>query len=456
MKAFISLLIVLSIFSCKKEKDVNYIVFSGVIKNQVNDYLILTKSNKDIDTINIDSVGTFIDTLFINNGYYLISHGKTFLRPYFEVGEDFSVNFDVENFTETLRYEGSGAEINNYVTKKRQNELDIIENRAEFYGLPESEYKSKVYAIKDNNIKLLKEYEAISINFKSKELKNIEYEFVNNLLSYEEFHAYFTKVDSFEVSSTFLPDLSNFDFNNGKDYLFSPAYKRILNLSLKDSTEAVLKTKDSPRDIVLLSRIAEIDNDTIRNSMLYNESVYGITYTNNLDDYYKIFMNGSTNQNDKLEITEAFQKLKKVDKGQVSPEFIDYINFNGGKNSLSDYQGKYVYIDIWATWCAPCKKEIPFLKEIEQQYKNKNIEFISISIDKQSDFDKWKKMVSQENLSGIQLYADNAWNSQFVQDYLIKGIPRFIIIDPVGKIYNANAPRPSDKDLHKQFESMNI
>ena len=68
-------------------------------------------------------------------------------------------------------------------------------------------------------------------------------------------------------------------------------------------------------------------------------------------------------------------------KGKPSPVFNNYENISGGTSSLSDFKGKYVYIDFWATWCAPCIAEIPYLKKLEKEYHNKNIAFVSISID---------------------------------------------------------------------------
>ena len=59
--------------------------------------------------------------------------------------------------------------------------------------------------------------------------------------------------------------------------------------------------------------------------------------------------------------------------GTPSPTFDNYINFEGGTTSLSDLKGKYVYVDIWATWCGPCKREIPSLKKVEEQFHGKNI-----------------------------------------------------------------------------------
>jgi len=148
-------------------------------------------------------------------------------------------------------------------------------------------------------------------------------------------------------------------------------------------------------------------------------------------------------------------KLTRFAKGKPSPTF-NLENYKGGKTSLKSLRGKYVYIDVWATWCAPCRQQIPFLKKIEEKYKNKNIAFVSLSIDKKSDKAKWRKMIKNEKLTGIQLFAENDWNSQFVKDYQIAGIPRFILIDPEGNIVDANAPRPTDPRLEVLFKSLKL
>ena len=142
--------------------------------------------------------------------------------------------------------------------------------------------------------------------------------------------------------------------------------------------------------------------------------------------------------------------------GMASPQFSDYLNYKGGKNSLADYKGKYVYIDVWATWCIPCIYEMPYMKEIEKEYEGKNIHFIGISIDRTKDEDRWRKMIAEKQLMGIQLLADNEIDSQFIQDYFIQGIPRFILLDPQGNIVSYDAPRPSEPRLKDLFTSLNI
>ncbi|AJR02351.1 TlpA family protein disulfide reductase [Siansivirga zeaxanthinifaciens] len=190
--------------------------------------------------------------------------------------------------------------------------------------------------------------------------------------------------------------------------------------------------------------------------MLYKHAKYGITYTSCLEPYYQEFIAGSTNAEHVKEITDSYNVLKTVAPGQPSPKFVNYENNAGGTTSLDDLKGKYVYIDVWATWCGPCKAEIPFLKEVEEKYHDKNIAFVSISVDQAKDHDKWKKLIVEKELGGIQLMADNDFKSQFIKDYFIKGIPKFILLDPSGNIIDSNAPRPSNKDLIEVFNTLNL
>ncbi|SMO56343.1 TlpA family protein disulfide reductase [Solitalea koreensis] len=118
---------------------------------------------------------------------------------------------------------------------------------------------------------------------------------------------------------------------------------------------------------------------------------------------------------------------------------------DGKTVSFSDLKGKVVLVDVWATWCAPCKQELPFLKKLEEELHDKNIAFVSVTMDQTKDKDKWLKMISDMQLGGIQLFGGP--QNELLDFYQIATIPRFMVFDREGKIVNVNSPRPSQPEL---------
>lgn len=130
--------------------------------------------------------------------------------------------------------------------------------------------------------------------------------------------------------------------------------------------------------------------------------------------------------------------------GQRSPEF-SFRDINNKEVCLKDFKGKYVYIDVWATWCGPCCGELPHLKKLERKFKGKKIAFVSISLDNRKK--DWVEFVKQNKLGGVQLFANGA--QEWTSAYDIQLIPRFILIDKKGKVVNAKMTRPSNPETEK-------
>lgn len=154
-------------------------------------------------------------------------------------------------------------------------------------------------------------------------------------------------------------------------------------------------------------------------------------------------------------LTDYFNEIQANKKfnNTIAPDF-DYLNHAGGNIKLSDLKGKFVYIDVWATWCGPCRAEIPSLKKVEEQFHDKNIAFVSISVDVLKDMQKWKTFVTEKELGGIQLFADKDWKSDFIKAFNINSIPRFLLINPEGVVIDANASRPSEPKLTAQLSEL--
>ena len=150
-------------------------------------------------------------------------------------------------------------------------------------------------------------------------------------------------------------------------------------------------------------------------------------------------------------------------KGKPAPKFNDFEDYTGGTKSLDDFKGNFVYIDIWATWCRPCIAQFPYLKKLEEEFKGKNISFVSVSTDDDrrsggswdKAHSKWKNMVKQYELGGTQLWAGKE-QDRFSLDYMANTIPRFILIDPDGNLVNSNEMRPSSPNITEYFTSLGV
>jgi thiol-disulfide isomerase/thioredoxin len=175
--------------------------------------------------------------------------------------------------------------------------------------------------------------------------------------------------------------------------------------------------------------------------------------TATLNKFYNEYLTKNSRPDYLLNIKEIYNNAVSYKDNMQAPEF-SFKNVANKPISLQNLRGKFVYIDVWATWCGPCKAEIPYLKKLEAAYHDKNIEFVSISVDKEQDENKWKKFIKKNELKGIQLISDNAFESSFIKKMSINFIPRFILIDPVGKIIYADALRPSNAELSVQLNKL--
>ena len=200
-----------------------------------------------------------------------------------------------------------------------------------------------------------------------------------------------------------------------------------------------------------MSYIGEnIQSDKVRESLIH---FLAFTYVEgngveNITDLQNLYYTYVTSPRLNAIFKQACVKWDKAAVGRPSPMFKG-VDVNGKEMTLRDFRGKYVYIDMWATWCGPCQKELPFLKKLEEKYKGRNIVFVGLSIDQ--DKAKWTDRVKSGALSGTQLYIGKG--TKFQSDYRISGIPRFILLDPNGRIVNPDMTRPSSEDTEKILNS---
>lgn len=111
---------------------------------------------------------------------------------------------------------------------------------------------------------------------------------------------------------------------------------------------------------------------------------------------------------------------------------------DGNAISLSDYvgKGKYLLVDFWASWCGPCRKEMPHLVDAYAKYKDKGFEIVGVSLDQ--DADAWKGYLQKANMTWPQMSDLKGWNSQLAAPYGVMSIPSTVLIDKDGKIIAKN------------------
>ena len=142
------------------------------------------------------------------------------------------------------------------------------------------------------------------------------------------------------------------------------------------------------------------------------------------------------------------KQLENVQIGKVAPEF-SLPDTAGVSVSLSDFRGKYVLLDFWASWCPPCRRENPNVVKAFNEYKDTNFTIVGISLDK--DKSKWMKAIADDNLAWTHLSDLKYWDSEIPALYGVRGIPANVLLDPDGVIVAKNI---TGEDLHKKLKEV--
>jgi thiol-disulfide isomerase/thioredoxin len=180
-------------------------------------------------------------------------------------------------------------------------------------------------------------------------------------------------------------------------------------------------------------------NDIVLKQQIVNFLNSGAEFT---DNQWKIIDKKLDNKN-LLTSLQNIQKEKEIIKKQNEKEkaklsrYFDQIK----DKYLAKHKGKVVYIDFFATWCGPCKSEIPHSKKLHEKFKGKDVVFLNMCM--KSREEDWAKMMDSEELIGENYFIEQEEDNLLTEMFKVNGYPTYILIDKNGEVANYQAPRPS-------------
>jgi len=128
---------------------------------------------------------------------------------------------------------------------------------------------------------------------------------------------------------------------------------------------------------------------------------------------------------------------------------LTFVNLKGKTFDLSEFKGKVVYIDFWASWCGPCKAQFPYARKLHETLPGKlkkDIVFLYISIDE--TVERWQEGIKSNGLEDfVNGHVEGGWGAEVLAKLGIRSIPRYMLVDKSGKIVDANARRPNDPEI---------
>lgn len=456
MKNIVSIFSVLLCLSSFAQNKSQYAIISGNIKNSQVNKIILTVYDHSFDKeVAIDAAGNFSDTLFIHSaGYYFFRVGKSFTSIFLKNGYNLTITTDADEFYKSFQFKGNGADVNDFTRARVNLKGKMVGDVKDFFVTPVPDFIKKVGNIRDS-LQLLLDQSGLSTADKKIQQTIIRYDHLLTYNNYRKFYQFHTKTEPV-LPDDYLKPVKTMDMDNEEAFQYSNEYRLLIIENYLYAQKELLK-QDSTFSMInyVENQINRLKSEKIKNqlvSMLFRS----VSAANkNLEEDYKKIMGLLTDEYLQNDLVKRYGVAKSTGEGMVSADF-NYENYNGGKTSLADFKGKYVYVEVWATWCGPCIREMPELKNLIAEYKDKNIVFVSISVDEKMNYDKWKKIIADKKVGGIQLLSDKQLDADFMKFYGVSLLPRSILLGPDGKLISAAAPRPSNPETRPYLNNLLI
>lgn len=385
------------------------------------------------------------------------SYDRNYLYLYFEPGDQVTMSFDGMDFQASLKFEGEGAVHNNFIAEYERLFYPADFNMREFIK-NSSAVEFKTYLDRNNREQadFIVKSKKMSKNFREYIEATSTYSYGTWLLRYVSFHiSPYTRIqDTLELPDDYYNGLDNIALNKA-ELFYVPYYRSYIG---------------SHGNLKFNEIIGKEENQNEENYWLYSIEIAKNSYEGEVRDVkwaqalflmcmlgkreqclseFELFKAEVSNKEYILPIEEELAKQAPLTPGNKAPDF-KLANLEGDMVSLSDFKGKVVYIDFWASWCGPCLQEAPAAAKLKEHYKDRDdLVFLYISID--HDENAWRNMIKEKELKGVHVLS-KGWNSDVPNNYNVSAIPKYYIIGRDGNIFSDEAEKPSHKDVTAQID----
>lgn len=418
------------------------------VESPVAESVVVVHHN-DIHEIALDQDGKAVLELSgVDAAYLTLYHGREMLKLYAEGGDNAVLSFKGGDMLGSYDLEGGKSAATKYL-----NNVKLLPLPDEDYALQFEEYKSRLADKEKDALRLLKAGDLSEEGeFLTMEEARIRYSYGAALIMYPVGHMIMTGDMSYAPDQAYYDHIATYvvedeSLVNLDEYLmFVAEAMHMLDAANRDVTAIY------PKTVAQIKYAADhLTNAVVKESLIHHITTtyvdnFGVKDIDELNNLYYVYVKDPALQ----AIYQA--KCERWDlsrPGRVSPNF-RAVDIEGKEWTLLDFRGKYVYIDMWATWCGPCKQEMPYLKQLEKQFEDASIVFLGLSVDR--DKSKWEEMVGSGNLTGVQLYLGT--QSSFQEAYRAESIPRFVLLDKDGVIISNDMSRPSDPETAETLNAL--
>lgn len=390
-------------------------------------------------------------------------------------GDHLTVNFDANDLDNTLSFAGDGAQANgdykiyNAEFKKACTQWYGTEDMSRFRAMaasqkdddPDTHKKlmAKWYAQEEAFLNTYLKAHRLSPIFVKWVTTNQKTEYYENLMRYTWLHPMYAKIKPADFK---LPD-NYYDFVNAlplddASLAVSSHYGYYLGEYGRYLAKKAFPDRMFVKDIVIM--LTKLPPGFAKDVMLC-QKIYGSVKSKNLelatslmDDFKKNVRNPAfknivvkayddaiyQQNNFKLPVNAQINQMPKTEADSLFSKLV------------SKYANKVIYIDFWATWCSPCRAEMPNSKILRDKLAGKDVVFLYLGL--QSEEKTWKAMIAELDIKGEHYLLNKNEYAAIAEKFQISGIPHYVLVDKSGRVVDGNAKRPSDDKLKPEIDAL--